>query len=261
MYLDLGDGHLYYKVTGRGKPLILLHGNFNDHQIWNEQVEQLTESYQVIRYDLRGYGRSSTPTVSFSNVDDLKALIDFLKLDQVTLVGSSLGGGVAIDFTLTYPHLIHRLILACPSINGHRLPLRMTWQGIKNFYITQHKGKERAIEAFIDNPFWQYYFPASAKEEAVTKVLQNVRNVNNFCRFSPNLSKAARSSAIGRLDEITAPTLIIISDQDHPYNLQSAQLLHAKLRHSTKMIMQNCRHLPFVENPSEFNKAVLNFLA
>lgn len=128
-YLNLDNGQIFYTVSGNGEPLVLLHGNFNDHQIWNEQVGSLSTHYKIIRYDLRGYGLSSTPNSSYSNVDDLKALIDSLKLHNVTLIGSSLGGGAAIDFTLTYPHLVRSLILVSPSINGNPYPMNMMWQG------------------------------------------------------------------------------------------------------------------------------------
>jgi len=261
MYLELSEGRIFYTVSGAGQPVILLHGNFNDHSIWDEQVEALSTAYQVIRLDWRGYGQSSTPTSPFSNVDDLKALIDWLKLDKVTLVGSSSGGGAAIDFTLAFPHLVRRLVFVCPSINGHPLPLRMTWHGIKNFYNVHRHGKERAIESFISNPFWQYYFPSIDKQEALAKVLHHIRNADSFCRFSPQLLIASKPSAIGRLDELQAPTLIVISDQDHPYNIKTAHLLHTKIKHSTKRVMENCRHLPFIENPIEFNKILIDFLS
>ncbi|MGG4091571.1 alpha/beta fold hydrolase [Paenibacillus lautus] len=92
--LNVDDGRLYYAVSGKGDAVVLIHGNFNDHQIWNEQIDSFSAHYKLIRYDLRGYGLSSTPTSSFSNVDDLKALIDTLKLHNVTLVGSSMGAAL-----------------------------------------------------------------------------------------------------------------------------------------------------------------------
>lgn len=259
-YLNLNDGQLYYTVSGKGDPVVLIHGNFNDSQIWNEQAAALSTYYKIIRYDLRGYGLSSTPKSSFSNVDDLKALIDSLKLHKVTLIGSSLGGGVAIDFTLTYPDLVQALILVSPSINGHPYPRNMMWQGIKNYILVRLKGREKAIESFITNDYWQYFFPSEKKEEALRKVLTNVRNTNNFCRFSPNLSVPAKPYAISRLHEINIPTLIIIADQDHPFNIKTAETLHQNIKQSSKIMMEDCGHLPFIEKPHEFNHSVLEFL-
>lgn len=260
-YLNLDDGRLFYTVSGKGDPIFLIHGNFNDHQIWNEQVDTFSKHYKIIRYDLRGYGLSSTPNSSFANVDDLKALIESLRLHNVTLIGSSLGGGVAIDFTLTYPHLVQALILASPSINGNPYPMNMTWQGIKNFLNVRLKGHKKAIESFITNRFWQYFFPSKRKEETRKKVLNNVRKTSNFCRFSPNLSTAVKPYAISRLREINIPTLIITSDQDHPFNIKAAENLHNSIKLSSKIMMQDCGHLPFIEEPHEFNQLVLDFLS
>lgn len=223
--LNVDGGRLFYKVSGNGDPVVLIHGNFNDHQIWNEQVDCLSAHVQLVRYDLRGYGLSSTPTSSFSNVEDLKALIDTLELQKVTLVGSSMGGSIAIDFTLTYPHLVKGLILVAPSINGNSYPLNMMWQGTKNYVNLRMKGHKKAIKSFITNRFWQYLFPSISKEAARTKVIRNIKNPNNFCRFSPNLSVAVKPAAYHRLHGINIPTLIIVSDQDHSFNIETAQTI------------------------------------
>lgn len=260
-YLYLDNGRIFYTISGKGNPILLLHGNFNDHHIWNNQIDFFSTQYKIIRYDLRGYGLSSTPNSAFSNVDDLKALVDSLKLPNVILIGSSSGGGVAVDFTLTYPDLVQALILVSPSINGNSYPLNMTWQVIKNYFNVRLKGREVAVEAFITNHFWQYYFPSLTKEEARKKVLNNVRNTSNFCRFSPNLATPMRPYAIVRLREINIPTLVIISDQDHLFNIKTAETLHKNINLSSKIIMQGCGHLPFIEDPHEFNQIVLNFLS
>ncbi|WP_410768295.1 alpha/beta fold hydrolase [Fontibacillus sp. BL9] len=259
--LNIDGGQLYYTVSGEGDPVVLIHGNFNDHQIWNEQVDSFSAHYKLVRYDLRGYGLSSTPNTTFSNLDDLKALTDFLELGNVTLVGSSMGGSIATDFTLTYPHLVKNLILVAPSINGNPYPMKMMWQGIKNFILLRLRGRNKAIESFIADPFWQYFFPSLKKEEARTKLLDNVRNPNNFCRFSPSLSNTVKPFAFNRLHEINIPTLIIISDQDHRFNRETAEFLHKRIKLSSRIIMQDCGHLPFIEASIEFNQAVHDFLS
>ncbi|MBT2764452.1 alpha/beta hydrolase [Paenibacillus sp. ISL-20] len=264
-YVEVDDGQIFYSVCetcpDKDSPMVLLHGNFNDHQIWNEQVESLSTQYKIIRYDLRGYGLSSTPKSPFSNVQDLKTIVDSLKLHHMTLIGSSLGGGVAIDFTLAYPHLAQALILVSPSIQGNHYPMNMMWQGIKNHFNVRVKSRERAIKSFITNPYWQYFFPSMDRPEAREKVLLNVRNTHNFCRFSPSLATTIKPHAIHRLSEINIPTLIIISDRDHPFNIKTAETLHKNIRRSSKIIMKNCGHLPFIEEYQEFNQTVLDFLS
>lgn len=259
-YVNVDDGRIFYTLSGIGEPIILLHGNFNDHQIWDNQADFLSEHHQVIRYDLRGYGLSSTPNRAFSNVADLKALVDTLKLQKLTLIGSSSGGGVAVDFALAYPKLVQALILVSPSINGKALPAKLMWKGIQNYIRTRLKGHKAAIESFITDSFWQYFFPSISKEEARNTVLLNVRNARNFCRFSPSLATAVKPYAIHRLQEINVPTLVIITEQDHPFNIKTAELVNNTIPQSSKIIMRNCGHLPFVEEPNAFNEIVLDFL-
>lgn len=259
-YLEVDDARLFYTVSGKGNPLILLHGNFNDHRIWDEQAAAFSEYYQVIRYDLRGYGRSSTPTSAFSHVHDLKALIDALGLSKVSLIGSSLGGGIAIDFALSYPETVHALLLAAPSVNGNSYPFAMTWHGMRNYLNVRFRGREAAIESFIQSRYWQYFFPSPIKNQARERVLDNVRNPDNFCRFPPHLSTAIKPYAAKRLREISAPACIIVSDQDHPYNIKTADTLLEEIKAVSKVVMTYCGHLPFVEEPYAFNEIVLEFL-
>lgn len=133
-YLKINNTNLFYSVTGEGEPLVLIHGNFNDSRIWDYQMDYFTNYYKVIRYDLRGYGKSDTPISSFSHCEDLKALFDSLKIKNATIIGSSYGGSVAVDFALQYPELVKALVLVAPSINGYRYPLRMMYEAMKSIY-------------------------------------------------------------------------------------------------------------------------------
>lgn len=258
--LILPDSQLYYSVSGSGQPMIFIHGNFNDHQIWDQQSAYFKDTYQVIRYDLRGYGLSSTPTASFSHVNDLLALVEHLKLKRVILVGSSMGGGIAMEFAQQYPELVHSLILVAPSVNGQRYPKKMLWKGFKNFLNLRFRGSERAIEAFIDDPYWSYFFPPQETLEARAIVINHVRNANNFCRFPPHLAISSKPSSFQRLHEIKAPTLIIISSDDHPFNVGTADVLSKQIPSAEKAMMHGGSHLPFVVKPEEFNSIIARFI-
>lgn len=129
------NSNLFYSVKGQGEPLVFIHGNFNDSRIWSYQIDKFSKYYKVICYDLRGYGKSDTPTSSFSHFEDLKSLLDLLGIKKVIIVGSSLGGSVAIDFALQYPEYVKSLVLAAPAINGYRYPLRLMIEAIKSILL------------------------------------------------------------------------------------------------------------------------------
>lgn len=258
--LEVRQGRLFYRACGQGEPVILLHGNFHDHQIWSKQFDELANHYQVIAYDQRGYGRSSTPQAAYSAVDDLAALLGHLKLEQVTLIGSSSGGALALDYALAYPARVKRLILAAPSVSGRAYPLRMLWKGMANYRRREMKGAAKAIEMLIADPYWRYIFPAADKPEERTAVLTNMQSPDNFCRIPAKLSVPPKPGAWNRLQQLALPVSIIIGDRDHPYNRQTAEELVKRLPHARSTVFRNCGHLPFVEEPAAFNRLVLEEL-
>jgi 3-oxoadipate enol-lactonase len=109
---------LYFEIKGRGKPVVLIHGGQLDRRMWDAQFDEFAKRYRVIRYDLRGFGKSSAPSKPFSNHEDLHALLRRLQVEKATLVGLSLGGAVAVDFALMYPNEVDSLVLVCPGLGG-----------------------------------------------------------------------------------------------------------------------------------------------
>ena len=111
---------LAYDLIGEGPLVVLIHGTNLDRRMWDAEAEWLREHVRVLRYDLRGQGDSDFPTDSYSNHDDLIALLGELGGHDVTLLGLSAGVQVAIDVALTAPQLVARLVLVSPSIAGLR---------------------------------------------------------------------------------------------------------------------------------------------
>ena len=103
-YLDIDGSSLYYEEVGAGNPVVLLHGFSLDCRMWDAQWEFLRNRYRVLRYDLRGFGKSAPPTTKpYTHAGDLFALIDHLGLERVDLIGLSLGGGAAINAAILCP--------------------------------------------------------------------------------------------------------------------------------------------------------------
>ena len=115
--VDVEGASLYYEVFGAGSPVVLLHGAAVDHRVWDEQVVPLAHAHTIVRYDLRGTGRS-TAGAGGTHTDDLKALIDHLGFQRSALVGQALGARIAIDFAIAYPDAVRALILIDVSLDG-----------------------------------------------------------------------------------------------------------------------------------------------
>src|SRR5437899_7576992 len=113
-------GRLYYEVIGAGPTVVLLHGGNLDHRMWDQQLPVLLPHFRVVRYDARGFGRSSPADTAFQAQTDLYALLQHLAVQHASLVGLSLGGRIAIDFALDHPEMVDKLLLAGPGVSGWR---------------------------------------------------------------------------------------------------------------------------------------------
>ena len=115
---------LHHEITGDGPPVVLLHEGIVDSRSWSKVVPLLAPHHTVVTYDQRGYGRSPRPDGPYSLVDDLGSVLDAAGLERAALVGTSRGGRIAIDFTLTHPERVTALVtVAVARCPAHRLEL------------------------------------------------------------------------------------------------------------------------------------------
>ena len=118
-FADIPGARLHYEVTGSGEPLVLIHGFTLDMRMWDDQFARLARHFQVMRYDVRGFGQSSMPTTEpYTHADDLKALLACLDISRAHVLGLSMGGSIAINFVLNYPTVVDRLVLADAALSG-----------------------------------------------------------------------------------------------------------------------------------------------
>lgn len=109
-------GSIHYDVTGRGRPLVLLHGGGLDRRMWDGLLPELASARRVVRWDAPGHGSSTVPAQPTAETEDeLLALLDHLRIGRVTLVGFSMGAGTATGFTIRHPQRVERLVLISTS--------------------------------------------------------------------------------------------------------------------------------------------------
>ena len=134
---QVNDTELYYEVGGSGHSLTLIHGMLLDRRSWDDQFDVFAGRYQVLRYDMRGWGDSAQEEAGqlFSPRKDLLSLLECLNIDVTYLLGLSGGGALALDFTLEHPDKVDALILVSSGLSGY-LP-RMTENiqaGFRRYY-------------------------------------------------------------------------------------------------------------------------------
>src|SRR5512134_2907252 len=148
-YLDLGDGQLYYEMAGNGFPLVLSHAAFLDSRMFDDVWEPLARRFCVIRYDMRGYGRSSPASGPLCRRADLARLLVHLGIETAHLVGCSNGGEISLDLALEQPGLAASLTLVDSTPSGFELqgaPPRYIYE---MFDAVQSGDVERASELQI----------------------------------------------------------------------------------------------------------------
>ncbi|BCJ47919.1 hydrolase [Actinoplanes ianthinogenes] len=117
--IDVGDGSVWAEDTGGDlPPVVLLHPGTGDSRIWDPVRERLTGEYRLIRYDVRGFGRSAPPARRFSLLDDLRRVLDRFGAGPALFAGCSMGGGTTLDLALAEPDRVRGMVLACPGISG-----------------------------------------------------------------------------------------------------------------------------------------------
>lgn len=263
-YINVGDGQLYYEVAGAGTPLVLSHAGFVDSRMWDDQWNVFARSQRVIRFDMRGFGKSALGTTPIARRRDLEHLLQQLDIPRATLLGCSLSGEVVLDFTLEHPERVSALILVSAVPSGFEMqgeppaPLIEMMGAIAQGDLT--RASELQNRLWVDGPFRQ-------PEQVNPVVRQRATEMNRIALANGTWSQAdaqpaqpLQPPAAQRLTELQVPTLIIAGGLDHPEVLRAAEVMAATIPNTQKVIILNCAHLPNMEQPEAFNRAVLDFL-
>jgi 3-oxoadipate enol-lactonase len=250
---------LHYEIAGTGQPLVLIHGGLVNSGLWDDQFEVFAERCRVLRYDVRGFGQSKSPTAYYSNHGDLRDLLDFLGIERATVLGLSMGGGIAIDFALTYPARTAALIPVAAGLGGYQVkdssPLRAE---LREAYESGDKPRavELSLRLWTDGP--------NRSPDQVDPVAREKIRAMTIHTFdlpdTENWLQPLKPPAIDRLAEIHVPTLFIVGDQDVPDILDISDLIVTYVSGAHKAVIANTAHHLNVEQPDEFNRIVLDFL-
>jgi pimeloyl-ACP methyl ester carboxylesterase len=255
---EVNGTRLYYETAGSGKNLVLIHGGAVDSRAWDDQFAQFARRYRVIRYDLRGAGRSGDRDKPFSNSEDLYALLRYLGVDRAYLAGISRGGGIAYDFTLEHPGMVEGLVLVSSNLSAE-VPAysamfeRATEAGKKS-------GAAAAAAVWGHDPF-----QGPRREAARPRVLEiltdNMPRFRYFGGYEPvrQLSSSDVRRA-DRLKEIRVPTLVICGAHDNPVARGNYQRWAAGIPGARLVVFPESAHLVNVDEPDEFNRTVIAFL-
>jgi pimeloyl-ACP methyl ester carboxylesterase len=260
-FAEINGANLYYETAGSGAVVVFLHAGIADSRMWNEQFEIFAERYQVVRYDLRGYGQTTAPPMAFTHHADLRALLDHLGIESAVLIGCSNGGRVAMNTLLAHPGTATALVMVCSSPGGFRYEGESPalWEAAVEAFESGDMEKTSRLETQL----WAAG-PERAPDKVDPALLELVYEMNLIALKNEVAGVGDEASltppAVERLSEIDVPVLVIVGEVDSPVTHEAGKLMEANIAGARKVMMPDTAHLPSMEHPDEFNRMVLEFL-
>jgi len=259
-YVEVDGGRLYYEVAGTGPPLVLLHAFTLDTRMWDDQVDALAPEFRVIRYDARGFGRSSVPEPGrpYSHVDDLLALTRKLDANKPHLVGASMGGRFALDFVVSKPDAARSLTVVGGVIDG--------WQWSKAWLDAYRPVVEagRRGDVAAAKAAWlalPLFAPAREKPAVAARLSRMVADYSGWHFTHADPERRISPPAAAQLGRVRVPTVAIVGDRDLPDFQRMGETIERQVANARRLGVAGAGHLPNMEVPDVVTPALRSFLS
>ena len=262
-----------YDLKGKGFPLILIHGFGSKKEIWKPQIIDFSKKYKTITFDLRGTGKTDRPNYPYTMemfADDIKGLIDYLKIESTHLIGRSLGGMIAQNFVLKYPQNVKKLVLIASNaifddesvvdlVINNRIkdiellkkdPVKAFWN--KSLFV-YHQKFRRELKQNSKKKFYSAFSLEDLIEESTINPsrAQDIINQGNAMKGHNTLN---------RLSEIKNETLLLAASHDRLIPKSLMVEINKRIPNSILKIIDKAGHFMTVSRATEVNNIILDFL-
>lgn len=260
-FLATNGARLYYEADGSGEPVVLIHAGVANLRMWDGQVAALRDAYRVIRFDTRGFGRTETDAVEFSNRADIAALLDHLGERSTHLVGLSRGGQIALDFTIERPERVRSLVVAAGGIGGYDPPE----EGAPDLFeeperLWEAKDWEALAEwetrYWVDGPGQ----PTDRVDPALRALVHGWILDTYRAEKEEGTPQPLDPPAAGRLDAVRVPLLVMVGDLDDQGTRASCRHLASSIPGARFEPFGAAAHMLNLEQPERFNRLLREFL-
>jgi len=260
--IELADGgSLAFEDVGEGPAVVLLHPGLWDMRTWDPQMPTFAAAgYRVIRYDLRGYGRSSRPSGEpYSHVADLWDLLDHLGVETAALIGCSMGGRIAIDATLDDPSRPWALVAVAAGVSGFEASAEEEdwWE---DAMAAGYKAYDAGEMETAQRERLRIWAALGTDDEAGAAIERIAMDNLHELTMDESAEIQLDPPAVTRLHEIDVPTLVIKAEHDPPFSRRSTDVIAAGIG-SASVVMLDADHVVNLRAPAAFDAVVLPFLA
>ena len=242
-----------YIEAGQGRAVILLHGLGGVKEMWMANFAVLSTGHHVYALDQLGFGHSDKPLLEYKIatwVDFLEAFMQAENIRTATLVGNSLGGWIALEFTAQHPEMVEKLVLVDAA--------GLAW-GAGGSVVDLNPSSLAGWRTLLESLF---YDKKMVSDQLVERVFtDHMRNNDGYTIERTVAGFAQPQFEDGKLKSIHAPTLVVWGREDNLIPVARAEKFRDGIPGAKLAIFEQCGHLPQLEKPDEFNRAVLDFLA
>ncbi len=263
-FITVKNDRLFYETAGQGADLLFLHAGIADGRMWDHEVRTYSKDHRVIRYDARGYGRSSAHTESFLYAEDAETVMDEVRSTKATLVGCSMGGRTALELVVLDPALVSGLVLIGPALRGHEWSDPIVAYGdAEDLFFEQGDVTslvELSLRTWVDGP----YRPPTAVDPQIRERVADMlsESYSKLIEAKDSLSdeRQLEPPASERLGSIEVPTLVVVGDKDVSDIILISQRVASEIPGARLEIVPDTAHLPSMERPEETTRLIQDFL-
>ena len=250
--LPVSGADLYFEIEGSGPPVVLVHGFSLDARMWDDQVPALRDIATVIRYDVRGFGRSSMPDagVLYAQSTDLVALLDHLGFADAVLVGLSMGGLIVLHTAVVAPRRVGGLVLLDALLD------EVEWDAESDLAMTAaqaaaaNDGVAAAKAAWLQHPL---FAAAQRNPEVAARLAREVEPYTYFHWTRSDPRAPLEPSPYASLEQITAPTTVVVGELDVPCFHEMAEVLARRIPDARLITIPDAGHMVNLEAPEMVN--------
>jgi pimeloyl-ACP methyl ester carboxylesterase len=236
---EVNDIKMYYAEYGEGDPILFIHGGLGNAEVWGHQVADFAKDHRVIVADSRGHGRSTRSQQPFGYdlmTSDYVALLDYLKIDKVTLVGWSDGGIIGIDMAMKHPEKLTRVIAQAANV---------TTDGVK--------------ADVMDNKTFNDYINVAG--EQYRKLSPTPNEYDAFVKQISEMWATQPAWTAADLGKISVPVTLAIGDHDEAVKLDHTEMMAKQIPGAKLVILKDVSHFAMLQDPAAYDGMVRGAMA
>jgi pimeloyl-ACP methyl ester carboxylesterase len=270
--ITLHGRRVIYRVAGQGPAVVLIHGMLNSSSHWQEVSQLLAENHTVIAPDLIGHGDSAAPRGDYSlgaHAASIRDLLAAIGIERATIVGHSLGGGVAMQFFYQFPQRVERLVLVSSGGLGREVSPVLRTAALPGMSLllslTIHPGLLARMRGAGERLSTRGV-RAGVFLQAIARALRPLENADARQAFLHTLRAVidVRGQRVGATDRLglleTMPTLIVWGERDRTIPIEHGRLAHEAIPHSSFRTLPGVAHFPHLEDPQALARVLREFI-